>query len=805
MRAAARFGDAPAITMRLAAEDTGGRIVRPSIPPVLCGAASLWVGALASAQAVIDSSIGVSWAGLSPGIVLGLSLGVMALLGAFGAGMGARLRLFCLFVAVGYAVGIGAAWVGTAETLNQGRTVIATPPGHCTFVVESDPRLSARGRWSFQATVIAPGGKGRVWVDAGQGDETPPAMGSLVAIEGTWEQLDGAREFDRSLLLRGVAARVRARSIEVCSFQGGILGMVRGWRASLLAALDAEGSAARSLLAGVVCGAQALCARAGITEDFSRLGLSHLVAVSGTHLSVAGAVLGRVLGWLRVRPASRLGALALVLGIYVVFTGLQVSALRAWIMVVVGLGAPVAGRRGHSLASVGAAAALMLVMDPACATSVGFQLSVLSVVGLAMFVPLAKGWLSALLPGVKLRWLIDGCALTLVSQACTAPVALPLFATVPLLAPVANVLAVPLVTALLVGGLAVAPLMVLVPPLGLLLAVPLEVLAHVLCVGTAWMARLPGVAPMVEVSAEAAAFALGIAGIVVYRFWPRPSPKRARLLAGVAVGLAVVAVVRWGSGSPPRMVVMDVGQGDAILIQDGTRAVLVDVGLDDAVCKALTRNRVMRLDAVVLTHTDLDHIGGLTHLSGRVAVDRIVVARGVEAGLLEMMDQAGVRMAIPIVEVDAGDAIRVGRFLLTVLWPREPVVGDENGDSLVMLAELATGEGHRFRGLLTGDAEQEVLDPLVSDGTVGAIDILKVGHHGSTASTSRTMMEALTPAVAIASAGEGNRYGHPTEVCVATLEEGGAIVLCTKDAGDVEVRPGDEGIRVRCAKTGGVS
>lgn len=779
------------------------------LPFRLCfgGAAGLWAGVAVSAEAVIDSSLEGSWVGLAPGIVLGLSLCFVGMtLGAIGVAVRSRLRPFCLYIAVGYTVGVGVGWLGMVGTLSQGQAIAMDSLGLCSFVVETDPRLSARGRWSFQATAIAPGGKGRVWVDAGRSDEAPPAMGSLVIIQGSWERLDGAQEFDRSLLRRGMAVRVRARSIEASSFQGGVLGMVRGWRASMLSALDAQEDAARSLIAGVVCGAQALCARAGITEDFSRLGLSHLVAVSGTHLSVVGIVLKGVLGWLRVRPAGRLGVLALALGVYVVFTGLQVSALRAWIMVVLGLGAPVVGRRGDSLAAVGAAVVAMLVVDPSCAMSVGFQLSVLSVVGLAMFAPLAKGWLGALLPGMRARWLIDGWALTLVSQACTAPVALPLFATVPLLAPVANVLAVPLVTALMVGGLAVVPLMVLAPPLGSILVVPLDVLAKLLCAGAAWMANLPGVAPMVEVSVEVAVLALGVLGVAIYGLWPRPSPKWARLLAGVAVGLVVAAVVRWGIGAPPRMVVMDVGQGDAILVQDGIHAVLVDTGVDDAVCKALTRNHVMRLDAVVLTHTDLDHMGGLAHLSGRIAVDRIVVARGVEDGLMEALERTGwARTDIPIVEVGAGDAMRVGRFLLTVLWPREPVAGDCNADSLVVLAEFPAGEGHLFRGLLTGDAEQEVLDPLVGDGTVGPIDILKVGHHGSAVSTSPSMVKVLAPAVAIASAGEGNRYGHPTEACVATLEEGGAVVLCTKDAGDVEVRPGKEGVWVRCAKTGGAS
>lgn len=780
-----------------ASQDTYA-VPRPFVSPLIGCAAGAWMGVTGAACAVMDSALGRGWAGRSPELVLALCAGLLACACLVWGAVCPRMRMRVVAIAVGCVAGVAAGWVCITQNLEQAASVVRTPVGSCSFVVETDVRLSARGRWTFQATAHAPAGtKVRVWVDA-DGVGNVPSMGSVVALEGSWKTLDLGAEFDRSLAARGMPLRVRARSVEQRGFQGGLVGGVRQWRSDALALIGAERSASRALLSGVVCGAQAACARFSILDDFARLGLSHLVAVSGTHLAVVSALLGRLLQHTRMRPLLRLGLVGASLGVYVVFTGLQVSALRAWAMSIFALGAPVAGRRQNAISAVGAAASAMLLADPTCAASVGFRLSVLSVVGLTVFAPLAKGWLEALMPRRTPRWVVEGCALTLVSQVCTAPVALPLFGTMPFLAPPANILAAPLVTALLVGGLASIAVGLVLPSALPVLLLPWDLLAQVLCVGASWLASIPGVAPLVQVETAPVLCIVVLAALVVYAVWPVPSATVARALTAACVACVLAFAVRWGVCAPARIVVLDVGQGDAVLVQDGGRAVLVDTGVDEAVCAALSRNRVLRLDAVILTHTDLDHVGGLASLRGRIAVDRVLVARGVAASVREQNPElleaiAGLRGA-SFEEIGAGDVMRVGQFDLTVAWPRQMVAGDANEDSLVVLVE---GREAPFRALLTGDAEKEIVEPLVLDGTLGPVDMLKVGHHGSAASTSLLMAQRLAPTVAVASAGEGNRYGHPTQQCIDVLEEAGVLFLCTKDAGDVELRPDPNGVRVR--------
>jgi competence protein ComEC len=127
-----------------------------------------------------------------------------------------------------------------------------------------------------------------------------------------------------------------------------------------------------------------------------------------------------------------------------------------------------------------------------------------------------------------------------------------------------------------------------------------------------------------------------------------------------------------------------------------------------------------------------------------------------------------------------------------MVWPRSVVDGSENAHSIELVGEWDDAT-RSLSVLLTGDAERDETGAVIEAGDVGDIDLLKVGHHGSEVSLTPEQAQSLSAEVAVASAGEHNSYGHPTEECVSILEESGSLFLCTKDAGDVELRPGREG------------
>ena len=790
---------------------------RPTLSPLLPALAFAWAGISAGTAAGIGTAFDERWLGLPPVPALGLACLLATLAGLAVACVAPRLRAFATLALVGLLGGTLAGGAFIAATLASGQRLQEAPVSTYSFVIESDPKRGAMGAVSFEATVArtspaamrhAPDPTGaRVWVSLASDamPQAPLRMGDAVRLVGSWNPLAND-EWGSSLLSRGCAGAIKAKRCSREGAQGGLVGVIRQLRSRMLDALDPTESQQRALIAGVVLGEQASLSAFPVNRDFSNLGLTHLVAVSGSHLAVIAGIMGIALSGLRLRPGARLVSSTLVLGAYVILSGLQPSAIRSLAMVLAAQGATLTGRRSHVLSALGGVALVMLLVEPANAGRMGFALSVLSVLGIAALAGLVGHWLGMLVHPLPLpRGIRDALALTLVSQMLTMPLTLPAFGVLPLLSPLANVLAAPIMSALLLLGIPCVPLSWAVPALAPALLAPCDVLAGLACDLAGGLAKLPYAALPCEVPAIPCALACGALALGAYALWPLPRPHEARLTASAPLAIVAVLFVSWRLLAPARVVVLDVGQGDAILIQQGPSALLVDTGPGDAVLAALARAHVLHLDAVLLTHTDADHTGGLGDLDGLVGVGEVIVAQGVYDHIQQ--DDAALRKTIEdltggrVREVAAGDVLRVGAFELGVASPAQPVAGDENPDSIVAVARYGTPDDDRALSvLLTGDAEQDLTGPLSRSGAFGDVDVLKVGHHGSAISTSQELLRGCGPELAVVSAGAQNRYGHPTQACRDELEAAGIPLLCTIEAGDIELRPGSGGVDVRCQR-----
>jgi competence protein ComEC len=522
---------------------------------------------------------------------------------------------------------------------------------------------------------------------------------------------------------------------------------------------------------------------AATKEDFRRSGLSHLLAVSGQNITLLALLAMPLLGAFGIPLRERLFWVLALIAVYVPVAGAGPSIQRAGVMGALGLMATLGGRRASRLYALALAAAVTLAIDPGVAADVGWQLSFAAVLGILLLAsPLRERIAGRLGDGPWRRALAEGVAATIAATLATAPLIAFHFETVSTTTLVANVLALPAVAPAMWLGMCSAGLAQLpgVPlePLNGLDALLLAYVAQVArwCAAPSWAqlnVHIDGTGLLV------AYLGLGLGLLVAWR-WPR----QAAALVGLALALSLPLPSLGGAAADLprglRVEVLDVGQGDAILLQPAhAPAVLVDGGPPgDGLARKLDQAGVERLGAVVVTHDQSDHAGGVEELLGTVPVERLMFAR-LHRGLIAAADGVGANPE----RIAAGRVLRSGGLRLRVLWPPAELLGAGSaGEDPNLLALVMEARWRDFSLLLTADAEAESV-PVEP----GPLDVLKVAHHGSDDAGLGELLEQTRPQLAVISVGEGNPYGHPTAATIATLERHGVPILRTDEDGTVVI------------------
>lgn len=693
-----------------------------------------------------------------------------------------RWRRWLYAAALGLVAGavVSAGWAIGA--LRASRALDNRAASSLELVVHGDPSIND-GAYSYTCDAYAGEkrlGQVRLSCDRELG------VGSHVRAIGRVSRFENDA-YGRSRVLRGEVRKVKA--VRIVSVDEGSPGPLLRLRNGLLASIAPATDPARSLIAGIVCGRSAELRAQSAGDWFSVTGTAHLIAVSGSHLAIVGFVIEGVLQKTRCSRGLQRAILAITLVVYAAFTGASPSAVRACCMVFATLVVNGAGRRRHGASALFVTMSIFVLLRPTVLYEMGFQLSCASVFAILCFCPYATYALGEL--GVP-TGIASMLSVTLCSQLATLPITIPAFGTFSLIAPLANAVIGPVVSLLLAVSIVLVPFSLVEPLQAWALVVPM-IAARCALFFEQLFAAVPGASVSVP-SDSMWIYLVPCLLAVLLVWWPRPC---ARLMAAGLLCLvfaAGVPYVYWDRFAPPSVTVFDVGQADAILVRQGGAVALVDCGLDERVVSALVRNNVHRIDAVFVTHWDEDHWGGLPDVLDQFSVGTIVVAAdALESAPAEVLNRPGVTYR----QVACGDTVDIGAFRTRVMWPFDTVDGEGNEDSLVLLLSYAQ-EGKSLRVLLTGDAELDQEREFVQE--VGDIDVLKLGHHGSKVSVDTDLLGTLKPELSIASAGEGNRYGHPSDACIDAVKEAGGAFACTIEHGDITVSPTAKGFAMRCQR-----
>lgn len=754
---------------------------RPLMPWTMALCAGLCVSCVLVLSVAADAILGEQTSAVGPLVVISVAASLCMVL----ARSCERLVLWKRWLyaaAIGLLAGsIVSAWWAVGA-LSATKALDGRAASSLEFVVQGDPSIND-GTFSYTCETCVDGrsvGEVRLSCDRELG------AGSHVRVIGRVSRFENDA-YGRSRVLRGEVRKIKA--VRIVSVDDGSPGPLLRLRNGLLASIAPATDPARALIAGVVCGRSAELRAQPAGDWFSITGTVHLIAVSGSHLAIVGFVIESALQKTRFSRGLQRGLLVLALAAYAVFTGASPSAVRACCMVAASLVANGAGRRRHGLSALFVTMVIFVLLRPTVLFEMGFQLSCASVFAILCFCPYATYALVELGAPSGVASILS---VTLCSQLATLPVTIPTFGTFSLIAPLANAVIGPVISVLLASSVVLVPCSI-VPLLSRVALVVPMIVARSALFFEQLFAAVPGASvsvPPDTVWVYVVPFALA----VLLVWWPRP---RARPMATGLLCLvfaAGVPYVYWDRFAPPSVTVLDVGQADAILIRQGGTVALVDCGLDERVVSALVRNNVHHIDAVFVTHWDEDHWGGLPDVLDQFSVGTIVVAAdALDGAPAEVLNRSGVTYR----QVACGDTVDIGAFRARVMWPFDTVDGEGNEDSLVLLLSYAQG-GQSLRMLLTGDAELDQEREFVQE--VGDIDVLKLGHHGSKVSVDLDLLETLKPELSIASAGEGNRYGHPSDACIDAVKEAGGAFACTIEHGDITIKPTAKGFAMRCQR-----
>lgn len=639
---------------------------------------------------------------------------------------------------------------------------------------------------------------------------TPVFSGSRVRVYGRLSPHisvtnHGVRGLEDSYRAHGVFSVIHATGNSVAELQPGYFtprywaARLRQWQSESLAAVTPK--EVHSFINGVWLGERSLITQEEY-EQFVHAGTAHVLAVSGVHVAIIALSLNFVLRMSRMSRHKQLLFLMAGIVLFAMMTGARTATLRAALMLMLYFAYEWVDREPDSLSVLGLCGFGFLVWNPNLLFDPGFLMSYGSVASILLFHPGISFFLSRLsrIPAASL-------ATTLSVQVFTWPLAAWHFYLVPITGIVANIIVVPLLTVALWLCFVSVLISMVAPSVAMIFGyalLPVVTIIH-------WTNGVAGSLPLAYATllrpSVLAMLLYAVAVLYFYRVLYDEKMRRHNLV--VMMLLLIVVAVFWRPASQGAQVdFIDVGNGDSIFVRTpGGTTLLVDGGDaseftdagERAVLPFLYANGVSRLDYVVVSHSDRDHIGGLFHVVKHIPVETVIL--GPEQQQENKLEQAFLDLCaereIDVMRLSAGDAIPAEGVQINVLHP--PATWD-NGNNINNQSLVLRVAWDDFSLLLPGDVE-EAAEQLLATSALQPVSVLKVPHHGSATSSSEPFLDQIAPDVAVVSVRpvDGRGSFMPTRILERYTSRN--IPLFRTDwHGGIRIRPHNGNLLVNTAR-----
>lgn len=538
-------------------------------------------------------------------------------------------------------------------------------------------------------------------------------------------------------------------------------------------------------------------------DSFQITGITHVLAVSGQHVSILTAALLFLLSPLKRKWITAI-VVSLIILAFCVMAGFSASVLRAALMGIVLIIGKTWGEKVDTLTLLGLSAFILLLFNPFQLFSLGFLLSYAAVLGIVAFYTRPAAFLRKKKILKPIRFVLDAALLSYAAQLAVLPVLLQTFGTLPALSIIVNVLITPFVSISVISGFVAAILGSIWLPLGFM---PAKITQW--CMGVIQNITMPASQFQFATVVIGALPIIALIGLLFVLFAHLQWIKKKQLIvcAGLlGAFLCIVGMILQLQMRKDSMEVtfLDVGQGDAIYIRQGETHVLLDGGNkleqfdngERVVLPFLRVKGVAQLDAVIASHQDADHVGGLARVVHAVPTKQFlassVTMQADDATYIALMNEISKRNT-RITLLQTGDKFQIAQANVQVFAPeRTGLIG--NDASLVLYLSY-NGSSILFTGDAGIETEQLMLDNLPE------CMVLKVAHHGSKYSSSEAFLQAIRPKLAILSVGKNNTYGHPAPQVLQGLQDVSSQVLRTDQDGAITLLIDSRGIRIQTMKS----